>query len=95
MISRLNKFREETKSVRAEVHTNRSDENERTVRKTANYGGEIIHELGNATWCDQGNESNQAGVEKEEKTYSSLMLGIITEMQGKPLLLAFPYKLSF
>lgn len=80
----------ERKSVRAEVHTNRGDENERSIRKTANYGGEIIHELGNATWCDQHNDDNQARVEKEEKTYSGLALVIITEIQGKLPLLAFP-----
>lgn len=76
---------EETKNVRAEAHTNRGNENERTVRKTANYDGEIVHELGNATWCDQHNESDQARVEEEEETYSGLTVAIITEIQGKAM----------
>lgn len=74
------------KNVKAEAHTNHSDENEGAIGKTANYDGEIIHKLGNATWCDQSNESDQARVEKEEETYSGLTLAIITEIEGKLLL---------
>jgi len=73
-----------------EVHTNRSSENEITIRKTANFGSEIIHELGNATWCDQSNESDQAHVEEKEETYGGLTVGIITKTQGRVLLPTFP-----
>lgn len=83
-------IQEDMKNVMVEVHTNRSDENEVTIRKTANYGGKIIHELGNATWCDQSNESDQARIEKEEETYSGLALGIDMESACKLLLLTFP-----
>lgn len=83
-------IQEDMKNVMVEVHTNRSDENEVTIRKTANYGSKIIHELGNATWCDQSNESDQARIEKEEETYSGLALEIDMESACKLLLLTFP-----
>lgn len=60
-----------------EVHTNRGDENEITIGKTANYDGEIIQELGNATWCDHHNKTDQARIEEEEETYSCLALWIM------------------
>lgn len=66
-----------------EIHTNRSDENEIAIRKTANYDCEIIHELGNATWGDHNNESNQERIEEEEETYNSLTIWMITETAGK------------
>lgn len=70
---------EATKSVKVEGHTNCSNENEVPIRKTANFDSEIIHELGNATWWDHSNESDQARVEEKEATYGGLTIGIITE----------------
>jgi hypothetical protein len=67
---------EATKNVKVEGHTNRGNENEVTIRKTANFDSEIIHELGNVTWWDHSNESDQARVEEKEATYGGLTIGI-------------------
>ena len=83
-------IQEAKKHVKVEAHTNRSNENEITIRKTANVDSEIIHELGNAAWWDHSNESDQAHVEEKEGPYGGLTVGIITERQGKRVLLTFP-----
>lgn len=90
-MSRLDKFRiqEEMRNVTVGAHTDCSNKNEVTIRKTANYDCEIIHELGNATWCNQHNENDQARIEEKEKTYSGLTVGISTIL-GKTLILTFP-----